>query len=83
MALRTARALLVTRAIEANSDEAVFDGFSRGFIGAGLIDEGFEPVISAARRHDLAELSRERARLFALLDAVDSLYRDLGSSLRL
>jgi len=83
LALRTAHALLVTRAIEAGSDEAVFDGFSRGFIGAGLIDERFEPVIAAARRQDLPALGAQRERLFALLDAVEGVYRDLGSSLRL
>src|ERR1039458_8700935 len=43
--LRAARALLITRGIEAPTDAVVFESFVKHFIQAGLIDRRFESVI--------------------------------------
>jgi sulfite reductase (ferredoxin) len=47
--LRSARALLITRGIEAPTDAAVFASFARHFIQTGLIDKSFDAVIARAQ----------------------------------
>jgi sulfite reductase (ferredoxin) len=73
--LRSARALLITRGIEAPTDSAVFENFRRHFIQAGLIGARFEPVIVAAQQMNAEALSQLEDEVFALLDAVETLYR--------
>ncbi len=80
IALCSARALLITRGIEAATDTAVFDNFRKHFVASGLIDSSFEPVIAAAQQTDT--LAPIRHQTFALLDAVDALYRSMDNSLR-
>jgi sulfite reductase (ferredoxin) len=80
IALCSARALLITRGIEAPTDTAVFENFRRHFLASGLIDSNFEPVIAAAQQADTLEPIRHQ--LFTLLDAVDALYRSMDNSLR-
>lgn len=82
IALRSARALLITRGIEAPTDTAVFDNFRKHFIQAGLIGPRFEPVISAAQRKDTDALNQLEEEVFALLEAVEALYRSMDNSLR-
>jgi sulfite reductase (ferredoxin) len=80
--LRSARALLITRGIEAPSDFAVFENFRKHFIQAGLIAAGFEPIIFAAQHKNTETLSQNEEEIFALLDAVEALYRSMDNSLR-
>jgi sulfite reductase (ferredoxin) len=80
IALCSARALLITRGIEAATDAAVFENFRRHFLESGLIDSTFEPVIAAAQQADALEPIRNQ--VFTLLDAVDALYRSMDNSLR-
>jgi sulfite reductase (ferredoxin) len=80
IALCSARALLITRGTEAATDAAVFENFRKHFIASGLIDSSFEPVIAAAQQSDT--LAPIRHQTFALLDAVDALYRSMDNSLR-
>jgi sulfite reductase (ferredoxin) len=80
IALCSARALLITRGIEAATDTAVFENFRRHFLASGLIDNNFEPVIAAAQQADALAPIRQQA--FTLLDAVDALYRGMDNSLR-
>lgn len=82
LALRTARALLITRGIEADSDRAVFAAFSRHFIAAGLIPSRFQPALTAAQYANPPALLGHRDDLFALLDEVKNLYRSMDNSLR-
>ncbi len=82
VALFSARALLITRGIEVASDTAVFDSFRKHFIEAGLIDEGFLPVIVAARANDTAALRSLEEEVVALLAAVEGLYQSMDNSLR-
>jgi sulfite reductase (ferredoxin) len=80
--LRSARALLITRGIEAPTDVAVFENFARHFIQAGLIDRRFESVIRSARQENTWELNQLEEEVFALLNAVEALYRSMDNSLR-
>jgi len=80
--LRGARALLITRGIEAPTDAAVFETFRKHFIQAGLIGTSFEPVIVAAQGKNTEALNQSEEEVFALLDAVEALYRSMDNSLR-
>jgi sulfite reductase (ferredoxin) len=80
--LRCARALLITRGIEAPTDAAVFENFEKHFIQAGLIDGRFESVIQNAHQKNTWELNQLEEEVFALLNAVEALYRNMDNSLR-
>ena len=82
IALRSSRALLITRGIEAPTDIAVFKNFSKHFIQVGLIGTRFEPVIAAAQQKNPEALNQFEDEVFALLDAVEALYRGMDNSLR-
>ena len=82
IALRSARALLITRGIEAATDEAVFTNFAQHFIQAGLIDRRFASVIDSAHRKNIDELVHREEDVIELLNAVESLYRSMDNSLR-
>ena len=82
IALRSSRALLITRGIEAPTDIAVFENFRRHFIQPGLIGTRFEPVIAAAQQEHPEALNHLEEEVFALLDAVEALYRGMDNSLR-
>jgi sulfite reductase (ferredoxin) len=80
IALCSARALLITRGIEAPTDTSVFENFRKHFIASGLIDSSFDTVVAVAQQADTLAPIRQQA--FALLDAVDALYRSMDNSLR-
>ncbi|MFB3917407.1 MAG: sulfurtransferase TusA family protein [Terriglobales bacterium] len=82
LALSAARALLITRGIEAKSDAAVFSEFSTHFIKAGLVDAQFQPVVEAARTGDATGLRARQEELFALGEAIEKLYASMDNSLR-
>ncbi len=80
--LSASRMLLVTRGIEAPTDNAVFTSFAEHFIKAGLVDAVHQEVVDLARAQNLsALLARERA-VFALADTVKQLYASMDNSLR-
>jgi len=80
--LRSARALLITRGIEAPTDSAVFENFRKHFIQAGLIGERYAPVIAAAQTKNAEVLLPLEDEVFSLLEAVEALYRGMDNSLR-
>lgn len=82
IALRSARALLITRSIEAPTEYAVFENFRKHFIESGLVGRRFESVIAAAQQKNAAATSQQEEEVFALLDAVEALYRSMDNSLR-
>jgi sulfite reductase (ferredoxin) len=82
VALRSARALLITRSIEAATDAAVFENFEKHFIQSGLIDKRFASVTHAAHQKNNDELARLEEEIFELLNAVEALYRSMDNSLR-
>jgi len=80
--LRSARALLITRGIEAPTDAAVFASFARHFIQTGLIDKSFDAVIARAQEKNTDALNQLVGEVIALLDAVEGLYRSMDNSLK-
>jgi len=82
ISLRCARALLITRSIEAPTDNAVFQNFRTYFIDPGLIGKRFEQVVAAAQQKDIVALNQLEEEVFALLEAVEALYRSMDNSLR-
>ena len=77
-----ARALLISRGIEAPTDAAAFDNFENYFIQAGLIDRRFESVIQNAHQINTGQLSQLEEEVYGLLHAVEGLYRSMDNSLR-
>jgi sulfite reductase (ferredoxin) len=80
--LCSARMLLVTRGVEAPTDDAVFSGFERHFIAAGLVDQAYLPVVQAAQARNLQVLLDMQGAVFGLADAVRALYDSMDNSLR-
>jgi sulfite reductase (ferredoxin) len=80
--LCSSRALLVTRGIEAPSEETVFAAFEKHFIGTGLVEARFRPLLRAARDKDFSALGEAAAEVFALAEAVHALYVGMDNSLR-
>jgi sulfite reductase (ferredoxin) len=86
--LLSARALLITRGLDAGGDEQTFDLFRKNFIDTGLIHSGFCSVIDEARKlpsklsaleSAVVDISREVEKLYASLD--DSLQFQVPASL--
>ena len=80
----TARALLITRGVDAQDPDAVFLAFEKHFIDGGLVDEGFRALLSRARGY--AEGWRQafegqEAAVDRLLERVELLYSTLDGSL--
>lgn len=81
MVLSSARMLLVTRGVEAASDEIVFDTFREQFVGKSLIDGKFTDLIDLAKRKQLQSLADEKGLILELADAVEQLYEKMDDSL--
>jgi len=80
--LSSARMLLVTRGVEAATDDAVLSNFERHFIEAGLIDESHRSAIHAARSRDATALLGNETAALRLSAAVRKLYESMDHSLR-
>ncbi|NOX89172.1 MAG: sulfite reductase subunit beta (hemoprotein) [Calditrichaeota bacterium] len=80
--LLSSRMLLITRGIEASSDDEVFDAFARHFIQAKLIDSRFGSVIETAKSGKRARLTAIRQEALDLAEAVEALYHSMDDSLR-
>jgi sulfite reductase (ferredoxin) len=78
----TSRMLLVTRSIEANTPEEVFNGFKRAFIGVELIDEKYSALIDLAKADDKSALAGEKDAAVALAQEVIALYGTMDDSLK-
>jgi len=82
MVFSSARMLLVTRAIEANTHEKVFDSFVQYFIGANFVDEKFKPIVEAAKQKDYAQLVDRKDEVLGLCAEMIKLYESMDDSLR-
>lgn len=82
IALSAARMLLVTRGIEAPTDEAVFQSFLQHFIGAALVGEEHRAVVELAKARKLVELAAAKDSVLALAEEVRQLYESMDNSLR-
>jgi sulfite reductase (ferredoxin) len=81
LVVTAARALLITRGVEAATDQDVLSVFERDFLDVGLVAEGFRPVIAAARSgaQALAALS-DRAVAFS--KEIEELYASMDDTLQ-
>lgn len=82
IALSASRMLLVTRGIEAPTDEAVFQSFLQNFIAAALISEEHRPVVESAKNGRLQEFVHAQDAVLALAASVQDLYESMDNSLR-
>lgn len=80
--LFSSRMLLVTRGVEAFSDETIFENFRRLFIETKLINSKFLPVIDAAMKKESRQLVTLRNEVLDLGKAVEDLYLSMDNSLR-
>lgn len=78
----SARMLLVTRGLDANSDEAVFSLFIKHFIQTGLVSDEFEEVVKIGRDGSKDELVLQKDKVVGLADAMTELYQSMDDSLR-
>lgn len=82
LVVSTARALLITRGVEARSDREIFERFTTLFIDTGLIDARFKALVAAASSGKEGLTPRMAGDATALLGAVEQLYATMDNSLR-
>ena len=80
--LAAARMLLITRGIEARSDQEVFDTFVQYFVEDNLVDRRFLPLLEIAKQGDRAQLATRKEDILALAQAVERLYEGMDDSLK-
>jgi len=76
------RMLLVTRGLDANEDSKVFELFGKHFVTTGLVDEGYQDVVTLGKLALKAELAKHSDKILALGQAVTELYKGMDDSLR-
>ena len=82
LAITSARALLISKGVEAGSTGEILVAFEREFIEAGLVPEKFRTVVRAARS-DTGQLALMQDEVVALSRAVEALYASLDETLTL
>jgi len=80
--LSASRMLLVTRAMEAPTDAAVFASFLQHFIEAGLVSKPHRAIVEAAQSKNSAQLLESEDAVLALAEEVKHLYESMDNSLR-
>ena len=78
----SSRMLLVTRGLDAKTDEQVYQLFDKHFITTGLVDEKFKPLLELALKKDQDLIYDQQDLVFLLADAVNELYDNMDDSLR-
>ena len=78
----SSRMLLVTRGLDAKTDDMAYQYFEKHFITTGLVDEKFKPLMALALANDTAEILNHQALVLELADAVNALYDNMDDSLR-
>lgn len=78
----SSRMLLVTRGLDAKTDDMAYQYFEKHFITTGLVDEKFKPLMALALANDSAEILNHQALVLELADAVNALYDNMDDSLR-
>ncbi|MDC0036727.1 sulfurtransferase TusA family protein [bacterium] len=79
---RASRMLLVTRGLEATTDDRVFELFNKQFIQAGIVDEKFTAVVEHAKKKDHDYLQKNHKTVIELSESVRELYKNMDDSLR-
>jgi sulfite reductase (ferredoxin) len=81
LVVSAARALLITKGVEAATDRDVPDLFERHFLDTGIVAESFRPVLAGARRgaETLAALGD---RALAFVQEIEGLYASMDDTLQ-
>lgn len=74
------RALLITRGLDAKSEDEVYAGFLRHFIETGLIEASFRDIINFVQRGDFKAVSVRQSQAFDLANAVLALYETMDNA---
>ena len=78
----SARMLLVTRGLDAKTDQQVFELFTKHFVITELIDISFQDVLVLAKMGLKAELSAHEETILQLGQAIVALYKSMDDSLK-
>ena len=74
------RMLLVTRGLDPRTDEDVYQGFEKEFIGAGIIPQKFKILTDKARNNE--SLIEYKTLIDELADLLNDLYQNMDDSLQ-
>ena len=74
------RILLVTRGLDPRTDEDVYQGFEKEFIGAGIIPQKFKVLTEKARNNN--SLIAEKPLIDELAQLLNDLYQNMDDSLQ-
>ena len=74
--------LLVTRGIDAKSEEQVFQLFKKHFVETDLVSKDYEDVVTLGKMKLLGELSKRKDEILQLAQDMESLYKGMDDSLR-
>jgi len=80
--LAACRMLLVTRGIEAKTNEQVFDNFLQHFINTDLVPTHFTDLVLAGKTEEGRLLDGREEEIRALADYLTKLYKSMDDSLR-
>ena len=75
-----ARMLLVTRGLDPRTDDDVFNGFLKEFIGAGIVPEKYRVLVDVRRQK--GDLLPYTALIGELADLLNALYKGMDDSLQ-
>ena len=78
----TARMLLVTRGLDATTDESIFSLFAKHFVQVELVDLSYLELVNKAKQKDLSYLAKHRNQVIECSKAVRDLYKNMDDSLR-
>jgi len=81
LVVTAARALLITRGVEAAADRDVLDLFERNFMDTGIVAQSFGPVIEAARS-GAETLAAVSDRALAFSKEIEDLYASMDDTLQ-
>lgn len=76
------RMLLVTRGLDAKTDNEVFSLFQKHFIESELVNKDFSDVVVLGKLNVLSELPKYAEKINALAEEVINLYKGMDDSLR-
>ncbi|MDO8662937.1 MAG: sulfurtransferase TusA family protein [Candidatus Omnitrophota bacterium] len=74
------RVLLITRGLDAKSEEEVYAGFLKHFIESGLINQSFQNIVAAARVKDIKAIAARESEALDLGKAVLALYETMDNT---
>lgn len=78
----SSRMLLVTRGLDAKTDEQAYQYFEKHFITTGLVGEQFRPLMAMAKEGNATAIFDKQSLVLELADAVNELYDNMDDSLR-